>query len=69
MKKYDYKMLTISVPHLNKDTFRSELAENFTELGSKGWEMIELKPILRTEWLRASSFTSEFLVVFKKEIN
>ena len=69
MKQYDYKMLTISVPHLSKEKFRSELADKLTKYGSQGWEMLKLEPIQGSHIFHIGPYTSDFLVVFKKEIN
>lgn len=65
MKLFEYKIVTISTLHLRKKDFQSELNLNFQEWGNKGWELIEVKPILTNGFLSGSR-TKEFIIIFKK---
>lgn len=67
MKKFDYKLLTISVVHLRKKKFQEELDAKFNKWGEEGWELMKMEPILETGIFNCFSSTSEFMVVFKRE--
>ncbi len=47
MKKFEYKMLTISVSHLSSKNFRNELNQKFKDYGEDGWELVKMEPIVR----------------------
>ena len=66
MKKFEYKILTISTAHLRKKNFQAELSEKFRIWGDEGWELIKMEPISSGGFLQGAN-TSEFLIVFKKE--
>jgi hypothetical protein len=67
MKKFEYKLLTISVVHLRKKKFQEELDNKFNNWGEEGWELVKMEPILETGIFSYFFFTSEFLAVFKRE--
>jgi len=66
MKKYEYKLLTISAFHLSKRTFQAELEENFKRWGDDGWDLVKMEPVNGGTWIHWAR-TSKFLVVFKRE--
>lgn len=66
MKKYEYKLLTLSAFHLNKKTFQNELEENFKQWGDEGWDLVKMEPVNGGAWIFWGR-TSKFLVVFKRE--
>ena len=66
MKKYEYKLLTISTSHLSKTKFQIELEEKFRIWGEEGWDLIKMEPISGggfSFWAE----TTKFFVVFKRE--
>ncbi len=65
MEKFEYKVLTISVPYLKRESFQIDLHEKFNNWGNEGWELIKMEPI--TSGIRAT--TNEFMVVFKRQKN
>lgn len=67
MKKFEYKMLTISVAHLNRSTFRAELDQKFQDYGNEGWELIKLESIVEGGILTQGGSTKELFAVFKRE--
>ena len=67
MKKFEYKLLTISVAHLSKNSFQGELNDKFQEWGNDGWELVKLEPISSGGVIFQGATTKKFLVVFKKE--
>jgi len=67
MKKYEYKLLTISTSHLRKTKFQIELEEKFRIWGAEGWDLIKMEPISGGGWFELWSSTTKFFVVFKRE--
>lgn len=67
MKKFEYKLLTISVAHLKKDSFQTELNDQFQDWGDKGWELVKMEPISSASIIFWAANTREFLAVFKRE--
>ncbi len=67
MKKFEYKILTISVSHLKKSNFQAELNTKFQEWGNEGWELVKMEPITSGGLIFQGATTNEFLAVFKKE--
>jgi hypothetical protein len=67
MKKFEYKLLTISAAHLSNDKFQAELDDKFRTWGNQGWELIKMEPINSTGWFSYGSSTDKFIVVFKRE--
>lgn len=67
MKKYEYKMLTVSVAHFRKESFRAELDAKFNAWGDDGWELIKMEPITKGNFFTHGSTTEDFLIVFKRE--
>ena len=68
MKKFDYKILTISVAHFRKSSFQTELNEKFSQWGEEGWELIKMEGISSGGMGFQGATTEEFLAVFKREI-
>lgn len=71
MKKFEYKILTISAAHFRKKNFQNELDEKFEKWGNEGWELIKMEPITSGGMIFQGATTEKFLVVFirdKKEI-
>jgi len=66
MKKYEYKLLTISAIHLRKTTFQAELEENFRVWGEEGWDLVKIEPVNGGFWTHWAS-TTKFFIVFKRE--
>ncbi len=66
MKKYEYKILTISAFHLKKPEFQAELDEKFNIWGDEGWDLVKMEPVNGGFWLHWAT-TSKYLVVFKRE--
>ncbi|MFT7234318.1 MAG: hypothetical protein ACI8TA_003550 [Cyclobacteriaceae bacterium] len=66
MKKFEYKLLTISVVHLRKKQFQEELDNKFNKWGEEGWDLVKMEPISGGGMTYFSS-TSDFLAVFKRE--
>jgi hypothetical protein len=66
MKKYEYKLLTISAFHLNNRAFQVELEENFKRWGNEGWDLVKMEPVNGGTWIHWAR-TNKFLVVFKRE--
>tara|TARA_R110001592_G_scaffold55797_1_gene170525 strand:+ start:1563 stop:1769 length:207 start_codon:yes stop_codon:yes gene_type:complete len=66
MKKYEYKLLTISAFHLRKNSFQVELEEKFQGWGDEGWDLVKMEPVNGGSWIHWGR-TSKFLVVFKRE--
>lgn len=67
MKKFEYKILTISVAHLKKSSFQTELNAKFQEWGNEGWELVKMEPITSGGLVFQGATTDEFLAVFKRE--
>lgn len=67
MKKFDYKIITISVAHLKKRGFQSELNQRFQEWGDEGWDLVKMEPISSGGVVFQGNNTDEFLAVFKRE--
>jgi hypothetical protein len=67
MKKFEYKLLTISVVHLRKKQFQEELDNKFNNWGEEGWELVKMEAITDSGMLNYFSSTSDFLAVFKRE--
>ncbi|WOK08268.1 DUF4177 domain-containing protein [Imperialibacter roseus] len=67
MQKFEYKIVTISVAHLKKKDFQSELSRNFDEWGAEGWDLVKFEPVLESWFLFNDVRTKEFIVVFKRE--
>lgn len=44
MKKFEYKILTISVEHFRQKKFQLELDEKFERWGEEGWELMKMEP-------------------------
>lgn len=66
MKKYEYKLLTISAFHLNNRAFQVELEEKFKRWGDEGWDLVKMEPVNGGTWIHWAR-TNKFLVVFKRE--
>jgi hypothetical protein len=67
MKKYEYKLLTVSVAHLRKEDFQAELNTKFQEWGNEGWDLVKMEPITTGNMAFRGATTREFLVVFKRK--
>jgi hypothetical protein len=67
MKKFEYKVLTISAMHLSKKTFQAELDEKFRRWGDQGWDLIKMEPVNSTGFFHYGAYTDKFIVVFKRE--
>lgn len=67
MKKFEYKLLTISAAHLSKEKFQAELDEKFRRWGDQGWDLIKMEPINSTGLFSYGASTNKFIVVFKRE--
>ncbi|MEM9856565.1 MAG: DUF4177 domain-containing protein [Bacteroidota bacterium] len=67
MKKFEYKMLTISVSHLSSKNFRNELNQKFKDYGEDGWELVKMEPIVRGGMFTYGGTTKEFFTVFQRE--
>ena len=67
MKKFEYKLLTINVGHFQKKGFQEELNAKFQEWGEKGWDLVKMEPVSSENVFFRGSYTSKFLVVFKRE--
>jgi hypothetical protein len=67
MQKFEYKIVTISVAHLKKKDFQSELSRNFDEWGAEGWDLVKLEPVTESWFLFDRGSTTEFIVIFKRE--
>lgn len=67
MKRFDYKLLTLNAVRLRNGKIQAEIDSKFRKLGNEGWELVKLEPILTGGMFRMGSYTSEFLVVFKRE--
>ncbi len=67
MKKFEYKILTISVEHFRKKDFQLELNEKFGRWGEEGWELVKMEPIAKAALLLQGASTTNFLVVFKRD--
>jgi hypothetical protein len=65
MKKYEYKLLTISAFHLGKEKFQAEMEEKFRRWGDEGWELVKMEPVNGGTWIFWGR-TSKFLTVFKR---
>jgi hypothetical protein len=65
MKKFEYKVLTISAMHLSKKTFQAELDEKFRRWGDQGWDLIKMEPVNSTGFFHYGAYTDKFIVVFK----
>ena len=67
MKQFEYKLLTISVNHLSRSNFRSELSSDFARWGNEGWELVKMEPIVTGGFVFQGANTREFFCVFKRE--
>ena len=67
MKKFEYKLLTITITHLRRKKFQEELDKKFQTWGNKGWDLIKMEPITSGAFFFQGATTREFLVVFKRE--
>jgi len=66
MKKFEYKILTISVAHLVKNNFQAELNSKFDKWGNDGWDLLKMEPISSRDFLSQAASTDKFLTVFKR---
>jgi hypothetical protein len=57
--------VTVSVAHLRKKDFQSELSHTFGKWGAKGWGLVKFEPVLESG-LFAISRTGEFIAIFKR---
>lgn len=70
MKKYDYRIESLSTKDFNEEKSIKELKDFLSQLGSEGWELIEImltskqKEGMTQTWLTAK----KCLFFFKKEI-
>ena len=67
MQKFEYKLLTISASHLSKSNFQAEINAKFRHWGNEGWELVKMEPVLKSGIFSIGSYTTDFLVVFKRE--
>lgn len=67
MKKFEYKIITLSVAHFSKKSFQSEIDENFDRWGEAGWELIKMEPISEGGLFFQGANTKKLLAVFKRE--
>lgn len=67
MKKYEYKLLTISATQLKKSGFQADLDQKFQDFGNDGWELVSMEGVSVGGFLFSSSYTREFIAVFKRE--
>lgn len=67
MKKFEYKIITISVAHFRKKDFQAELHNKFEKWGNEGWELVKMEAITTGGMLFQGATTKEFLAVFKRD--
>lgn len=67
MNKFEYKLITINAARLHNGKQQAEIDSKFRELGNEGWELDKMEPIITGGIFRIGSYTSEFLVVFKRQ--
>ena len=67
MKKFEYKIITISVSHFRKKNFQTELNDKFEKWGNEGWELIKMEAISSGGIIFQGATTEEFLAVFKRD--
>lgn len=67
MKRFDYKLITISSAHLKKKDFQEELNFRFQKWGDEGWDLVKMEPIIAPSGMSYMPRTKQFLVVFKRE--
>ncbi len=67
MKKFEYKILTISVAHFKKKDFQADLNQKFKKWGNEGWELVKMEPINTGGFILQGATTEDFLTVFKRE--
>jgi len=66
MQRFEYKIVTISVAHLKKKDFQSELSRNFDEWGAEGWDLVKFEPVMESWILFDGGRTREFIAIFKR---
>ncbi|MGG9963379.1 DUF4177 domain-containing protein [Ferruginibacter sp. SUN106] len=67
MKKFEYKMITVSREHMKKDSFQTEMLDKFNELGNEGWEIISAEGLNGSSILWKVAETTELIFIFKRE--
>lgn len=67
MKKFEYKIITISVAHLRRKSFQAELDDKFQKWGNEGWDLVKMEPITSGGFIFQGATTESFLAVFKRE--
>ncbi|GAB2817144.1 DUF4177 domain-containing protein [Ferruginibacter profundus] len=67
MKKFEYKMITVSREHMKKDSFQTEMLDRFNELGNEGWEIISAEGLNGSSMLWKVAETTELIFIFKRE--
>jgi Domain of unknown function (DUF4177) len=67
MKKFEYKMITVSREHMKKDSFQTEMLDRFNELGNEGWEIISAEGLNGSSLLWKVAETTELIFIFKRE--
>ena len=71
MKKIEYRVEGIDAKDFNEEKTIKEIKEFFSQLGSEGWELIEIAP---TSQFEKSTLTGKEIImkkgllIFKKEI-
>lgn len=67
MKKFEYKIITISVSHFKSENFQTELNDKFEKWGNEGWDLIKMEAISTGGVIFQGATTKEFLTVFKRD--
>jgi hypothetical protein len=66
--KFEYKIITISRAHLGKEDFQIELSTKFNDWGAQGWDLIKMEPITEGAIMGRGATTTDFIVIFKRQI-
>lgn len=66
--QYEYKIITVSVAHFNKENFQEELSTKFNDRGKEGWDLIKMEPIMKAGLMFQVGDTTDFVIIFKKQI-
>ncbi len=68
MDKFEYKILDISMTHLKKEGFQTELMATLNGLGAEGWELITAEGLSEASIFSRVSQTVDILLLFKRRI-
>lgn len=67
MKKFEYKIITISADHLRRKSFQAELDDKFQKWDNEGQDLVKMEPITSEGIMLQGATTESFLAVFKRE--